>query len=556
MLTHLFIRDIVLFEACDVAFGPGLNVLTGETGAGKTILLDALGLALGQRSESGLVRKGAPQGTVTAEFDISGNKSVQMALEELGIESTPNALFIRRSLTQDGRSRCFINDQPVSVGALKRLGEILLEIHGQHDQRGLMDSAGHLEILDEFAGLGQEAAKLREVFTGWKALEKTHIDRLAGLEASRREEDYLHHIVQELRALSPAPGEEETLASLRTQMMQQEKFTSLVREIMSELQGAQPVESRLSAASRILSRSTLALATKFAPAAQALERAALEVQEALALLEELAADNNHDAASLEQAEERLFALKDAARKYRVGVDELPRVLTEHAAKLAALETSEQSLVELEKSISMAREAYNKMAEKLSAARRKAALKLEKSIHAELAPLKMAGTKFRVAFTPRDEKDWAPTGMESIRFEAATNAGSDFAPLSRIASGGELSRFMLAVKVALADVRGTPSYIFDEIDSGTGGAVADAIGQRLARLGVSRQVLVVTHLPQVAARGAYHLRIEKITKKNSARITVQALSAAERQEELARMLAGEEITQEARGAASRLLQAAG
>lgn len=553
MLNHLSIRNIVLISAADIPFENGLCVLTGETGAGKSILLDALGLALGMRADSGLVRFGEEQASVTATFDIEESSATRSVMQELGLEPD-DTLIIRRNLTADGKSRCFVNDQPVSVTALKRLGETLVEIHGQHDQRGLLDMSTHLEMVDEYGQL--DTRTLDDSFHRWQKhkSELQHV-RLR-IEEAVREQDYIRHVREELSSLNIQPGEEAELTELRTTMMQGEKLAGVVQDALGGLQGNPGVEDVLRDVQRGLMRSSVASVSRYQPVIESLERAQVEVQEAVSALEAIAADELYDPVRLEAIEERLFALKAASRKYNVPVDELPELFAEVDGKLQSLDAQQEQIETLESLVDEARDAYLMHAQKLSDQRAKVAQQLQKSLMKELEPLKMGRCRFRVVQEELREEYWSARGTDAIRFEAATNAGQHYAALHKIASGGELSRFMLAMKVVLSRVKSTPTLIFDEVDTGTGGAVADAIGARLAILSDRAQVLVVTHLPQVAARGTHHLFIDKRERKNVTHTTVAVLDVQDRKEELARMLAGATVTDEARGAAGRLMEAAG
>lgn len=557
MLTALSIRNIVLIEACDISLCAGLCVLSGETGAGKSILLDALGLALGARADAGLIRHNEAQGTVTAEFDISKNDAAREILKELELDSD-DTLIIRRSISNDGKTRCFINDAPVTVSALKKLGEALIEVHGQHDQRSLMDAALHRDMLDDYAGLSSARKASAAAYQQWKA-ESQALEKLkADIAQTAREQEYLKHMQKELGELKPEPGEEEELAAKRSAMMQSEKLFEVLNEVIGKLNQGDGVATSLRSAHRTLTRSPLTQSETFAPAIAALEKASAEADEALYALEKAGEEATFDPAKLEAIEERLFALKDAGRKYNLPVDELPTLYEEVEEKLALMDSQEHLLAELEKKEAAAKVAFIAASEKLSTGRNKASSKLEKAVLAELAPLKMENTRFRVRIEKLPEPNWSAAGMDGVYFECATNVMKTakdipYAPLNKIASGGELSRFMLALKVALSSTHQTSTLIFDEIDAGTGGAVADAIGQRLSRLGAAAQVLVVTHLPQVAARGNQHLLVSKTQGGKKILTHVHHLSAAERREELARMLAGATVTAEARKAAAKLLE---
>jgi len=556
MLTQLSIRNIVLIEACEIDLKRGLCVLSGETGAGKSILLDALGLALGGRADSSLVRKGETQGSVCAEFDISANDAAKAALKELDLEDA-DTLIVRRSIGIDGKTRVQVNDRPVTVTGLKKLGETLVEVHGQHDQRTLQDTGLHRALLDDYGALSAQRKNVTAAFQKWREQTQAMAALKASIEQAAREQEYLQHMQNELKDLAPQPGEEETLANQRTNMMQSEKLFEVLNETIAELNNGKGVITSLRSAQRLLTRSPLTV--NFTAIIEGLEKAAIEAEEASYALEKTGQDATFKPEKLEQIEERLFALKAAGRKYNLPVDELATLYKEVGEKLELIDSQEHRLVALEKEVVKTRTAFADVAAKLSEARKKAAAKLQKSVEQELKPLKMEGTRFRVRIEPLDEAGWSEWGADSISFECATNVtkGSDipYAPLSKIASGGELSRFMLAMKVALSAVRSTPTIIFDEIDSGTGGAVADAIGARLALLGKSMQVLVVTHLPQVAARGSQHLLVSKREKAKKITTLVEELSPSLREEELARMLSGAAITVEARKAAQKLLEQA-
>lgn len=552
MLVQLAIRDIVLIEQANIPFAEGLCVLSGETGAGKSILLDSLGLAIGKRAETRLVRAGKEQGIVTAEFDITDHKPLLQTLADLGIELEDTTLVIRRVLTSDGKSRCFLNDQPVSVTALKTIGEQLVEIHGQHDQRGLLDPSSHRDLLDDFGGLHKERKASEQAFSLWR----TKADELAELQTqvakAQAEEEYLRHMLGELKELNPQTGEEDSLAEKRQNMMHGEKRIAAIQSALDELQGSTSVATSLHAAVRMLTRSTALEASATDKVMETLERAAVEVDEAVSDLERIAHDSQFSQSELERVEERLFALRGLARKHNTSVDGLRELLDATQQKLTLLENQTVSMGALEQEVAESRKAYVATAEVLSAKRSKCAATLEKAVMTELEGLKMGGTKVQVSIEPLNEAHWQAEGIDKIAFLASTNPGSPVAQLHKIASGGELSRFMLALKVAMRDVRSTPTVIFDEIDTGTGGAVADAIGRRLAKLGEVAQVLVVTHLPQVAARGGHHLHVSKAVTEGATRTQVVPLGNDERTEELARMLAGEAITDEARAAAHKLM----
>jgi DNA repair protein RecN (Recombination protein N) len=555
MLSSLAIRNIVLIEQCELTLAKGLCVLTGETGAGKSILLDALGLALGARADARLVRKGKDQASVIAEFDITGNEAAHALLTELGLDDSDD-IIIRRTLTPDGKTKCYVNDVAVSVTGLKQLGDTLIEIHGQHDGRGLLDPSTHREMLDAYGENGTLLVSVEHAYAAWHDAAKALADTEQAIETAAREKDYLLHMQKELGDVAPEKGEEETLAETRTLMMQSEKLAETLNDVRNELAGGKGAASMVMSAQRILTRSALSAKDTFVPAIEALGRAAEELAEAESMVEKLLDASQYDPHKLEQIEERLFSLRGLARKYNVTVEELSDLLADVNQKLSTLKGQEHQLASLKKAVSETRALYVVAAEKLSRARAKAGKNLEKAVTGELDSLKMAATQFSILVDPLSEDRWSAGGVDNVQFQAATNKGSHLAPLHKIASGGELSRFMLAMKVALAKVKSTPTLIFDEIDTGTGGAVADAIGKRLAALGATHQVLVVTHLPQVAARGDHHLKVMKQEKSAATFTSVEVLSAADRKEELARMLAGAEVTVEARKAAAKLLQAAG
>lgn len=553
MLRSLTVQNYVLIDECVLEFVSGLCVLTGETGAGKSILLGALGLLLGERVTGQPLRDPQKPAVMAAEFD--GSQEIADLLEESGVTAEDDGLLLKRMIQPDGKSRCFINDQPVGVALLKAVGERLVEVHGQHGQAALTDPATHRRMLDGFAGLRKDVAKLAAAYESWRAAEEKLRQVEAEIAQTRREEDYLRHVQAELAQLAPQPDEETELAAMRTRLMQAEKLGGLLAEALAELQGGgRPVEAVLHTAQRLLTKSELAQSDALQPAVEALERAQQEVAEALQQLERAGEDYGYDPKKLERTEERLFALRAAARKHQVAVAELPEVLAKVQAGLQALQSQEATLQALQQEVAAAKDEYRKLAESVSAKRQKAAEKLAKQVMAELKPLKMAATKLQVTVDALEEAQWGAQGTDRVRFEVSTNPGSPFGPLHKIASGGELSRFMLALKVVLAKGKEDTTLIFDEIDSGTSGAVADAVGERLAGLSETQQVLVITHLPQVASKGAVHFKVAKQQGKGSTRTVVAALDEAARREELAQMLSGKQITDEARQAADKLMEA--
>ncbi len=554
MLAHLAIRNVVLIEKADLDFSKGLCVLSGETGAGKSILLDALGLALGSKGDAKLVRAGQENASVTAKFVLPPYPALDALLDEIGLDALEDGeLVIRRQLSADGKSRAFLNDAAVSAKALKIIGEALIEIHGQNGQRGLMDTTTHREALDAFGGLESELNTLQTTFAAWKAARQARDDLQKHLDEAARERDYLKHMHGELKALNPQTGEEETLSDTRLRMMQSEKLAGTLDDALTALSQPRNVMEAMRSAQNILARSTLKDAAHFNPAIEALDKAMSELEEARDVLELLGRSCEYDPRVLEEVEERLFALKAAARKYNLTIEELPTLFMQVEDKLTALDAGENNLKKLEADVKATRENYLESARILGARRKDVASQLEAAIHVELAPLKMEATRFRVALDVKPESEWNAHGMETVTFEVATNKGAHFARLDAIASGGELSRFMLALAVVLGGKKSTPTLIFDEIDAGTGGAVADAIGKRLQRLGSHAQVLVVTHAPQVAARGNQHLFINKQEIDSHTHTRVRELTLVERHEELARMLSGATVTEEARKAAGKLLE---
>ncbi|TCP33316.1 DNA repair protein RecN [Sphingomonas sp. BK235] len=551
MLTALSIRDVVLIEALELEFGPGLGVLTGETGAGKSILLDALGLALGRRGESGLVRSGAAQAVVTASFDAPPAAAALLA--DNGLDLDPGEpLIIRRIVKADGGSRAFVNDQPASAALLREIGALLVEIHGQHDDRGLLAAAGHRALLDAFARSDTRA--VAAAHAAWRSAERALDAAREGIAAAQRDREWLEHSVAELTALAPEPGEEETLAERRRAMQRAEKVADDLNAVTDHLDGGDGALTHLRQAARVLER-IAEDHPALTDALSAVDRALIEGGVAEERLREAAAALLYDPRQLEDDEARLFELRGMARKHRVQPDELAALTGDLAAQLEQLNAGEEGLTGLERDVAQARTRYEAAAAGLSVTRGEAATRLDAAVAAELAPLKLDAARFRTVVAPLAESDWSAAGRDRVEFEIATNPGAPFAALAKIASGGELSRFILALKVALAQEGGASTMIFDEIDRGVGGAVASAIGERLARLAQATQLLVVTHSPQVAARGATHWLIAKSSDGVVTRTGVRPLDAVERREEIARMLSGATVTDEARAQAERLLETA-
>ena len=556
MLIRLSIRDIVLIDRLDIDFAAGLSVLTGETGAGKSILLDAFALALGARGDVALVRQGAEQGQVTAAFDLPRAHPARALLAQNDIAGD-DELILRRVQLRDGRTRAFVNDQPVGAQVLKSLGAALVEIHGQHDERALVDAATHRALLDAFGGLDRDAQAVAQLWEDRRAREAEVAAHRAAIERAQREADWLRHAVEELTRLAPEPSEETALADRRAAMMAAEKVAGDLRDAHEAIAGGQSPVPALAAAVRRLERRAVQAPALIEPAAKALDAALSALEDARAHLEEALRVADHDPHELERIEERLFALRAAARKYNVPLDGLSALATRHAAELALIDAGAERLTALEAAAREAIARYRVAAGTLSAARRKTADKLDKAVNGELKPLKLERAKFSTEIAAEPEEG-GPHGIDRVEFWVCTNPGTRPGPLMKIASGGELARFLLALKVVLADRGSAPTLVFDEIDTGVGGAVADAIGVRLARLARRAQVIAVTHAPQVAARADRHYVISKSALDKGKRVAtrVAEVAAERRREEIARMLAGAEITAEARAAAERLIKAAG
>jgi DNA repair protein RecN (Recombination protein N) len=550
MLTSLSIRDVVLIEVLDLDFAHGLGVLTGETGAGKSILLDSLGLALGDRADSGLVRQGCTQASVTASFNAPDAARDVLKDNDLQFEAG-EPLIVRRTVKADGGSRAFINDQPVSAALLRTLGGMLVEIHGQHDDRGLINSRGHRALLDSFGR--SDLHSVTSAYHAMKASEDALSAARGALADAERDRDYLTHAVAELSAFAPVAGEEAELAERRAFMQRGEKIAEDLVAVTSLIEGGDGGLSQLRQAARILDRVSRDHPT-LAEALAAVDRAIIEGSMAEDHLREAARALSFDPNQLENDEARLFDLRALARKHRVQPDDLAALAQDMAEKLATIVSGADGIAQLELRLERTRTAYREAALALSGVRKSAALKLDKAVAAELAPLKLDSAQFRTMVEQLPETGWGPSGMDRVEFEISTNPGAPFAPLIKIASGGELSRFILALKVALAEEGAASTMIFDEIDRGVGGAVASAIGDRLSRLSKATQLLVVTHSPQVAARGDVHLMIAKSNDGTVTRTSVRQLDEAERREEIARMLSGAEVTDEARAQAGRLLAA--
>ncbi len=588
MLTGLTIHNVVLIDRLALDFAEGFCALTGETGAGKSILLDALGLALGARAESRLVRKGTDQAQVIATFDVAdthpsllilhnaeievegcippslreapcseaerGDEAIQKAkgTENSGLPRRLSAarndeiveLVVRRTLSADGRSRAFINDQPVSAGLLRQVGESLVEIHGQFETQGLLDPKTHRGLLDEYAGV--DAVQMARSWEEWKAAAAHLTAEREAMDKARRDEDYLRQAVEDLDALSPEAGEEEKLAALRERLMKREQ---ILESLNAGYEGVNEAESVVGQAARALERT----GDDGAEIMAALDRAHAELQEALAAIQSLSADLEECEESLESIDDRLFALRGQARKHDCAVDDLPRIRDELAGQLNNIERQDDILADLMKEVEALKSNYVRLCEGVSRDRREAGERLDVLVAAELPPLKLEKAQFFTRVESLEEAEWGPGGMDRVRFLVATNPGAEPGPLGKIASGGEMARFMLALKVVMAETGAAGTMIFDEVDAGIGGATADAVGERLARLSGARQILVVTHAPQVAARADHHYIVMKDGAEEVNTTVIHLEETDKRREEIARMLSGAQVTDESRAAADKLLE---
>ncbi len=552
MLTSLAIRNIVLIDALDLGFGAGLGVLTGETGAGKSILLDALGLVLGNRAETALVRAGEEQGGVIATFEFPAlPAAVAAALADADIALEPGEpLILRRRVRADGASKAWINDQPVGAALLREIAPALVELHGQHDDRGLVNPRGHRALLDRYAG--GDLASVEAAWAEWRAAEAQLEAARAGIAQAKADQDLLLAHLAELTALAPEEGEEQRLALARADMQKGEKLAEDLEALRLVWDGSDSALAQLRAAARRLGRIG-GEHPLLGEALAALDRAVIEAGEAEERLDKAAEALSFDPAELDRSEARLFELRAMARKHDCQPDELPGVMVNLRSRLDAIEAGDAEIGALEAAAAEAGVRYRDTAQALHAARVAGAARLDAAVAAELAPLKLDAARFRTAIAALPEERWGAQGTDAVEFLISTNPGAEFGALNRIASGGELSRFILALKVALAEQGGAATVIFDEIDRGVGGAVASAIGERLARLAADGQLLAVTHSPQVAARGSTHYLIEKSSEGTVTRTSVTRLDSAGRQEEIARMLSGAQITSEARAQADRLLE---
>lgn len=546
MLAGLTIKNVVLIDHLSIQFDRGLYALTGETGAGKSILLDSLGLALGARSESGLVRKGEDTANVSAEFGLPASHPAFAFLKEQGLDADGGQIILRRSVAQDGKSRAFINDHPVSVSLLKSVGEMLVEIHGQFDTQTLLNPRVHRGLLDEYAGVEKDIAALRTTWESWKAAREKLEQRKADMERARAEEVYLRAALDQLADLDPKTGEEEKLTGLRARLMKREQY---IESYASAQRASEQAGTHLNTVWKSLEKA----GEGGSETAKALDRAMAELQEVSAGVDSLLASLEDSEYSLTEIDDRLFALKAQARKHACAIDELPVKREEIAAMLQGIAGEGDTLAALEKDVVKTRKEYEGKAQALSSKRTSAAKALDKLVAKELVPLKLDKARFETHVEKLEESDWGPEGMDRVQFLVATNPGSAAGPLNKIASGGEMARFMLALKVVLAETGTAQTLVFDEVDSGIGGATADAVGERLAKLSKARQILVVTHSPQVAARSAHHAIVMKTGKTNPTTKILPLSNSNDRTEEIARMLSGAEITKEARAQAAKLLE---
>ncbi|MCP4329403.1 MAG: DNA repair protein RecN [Alphaproteobacteria bacterium] len=551
MLTGLSIRDFVLIDRLDLEFASGLTVLTGETGTGKSILLDAMGLAIGARADSSLVRSGAQAASVVAAFAVASDHPARDILRVHDVHDGDD-IVLRRTISADGGSRAFVNDRPATATLLRSLGDALVEVQGQSEHRALVDPDSHRRLLDSFGRLSSHCDTVGEAWHMWREAIASETEAVAEYDKARADEDYLRHAVAELIALRPQQSEEAELAERRSTLMNRDKLIDGLNAAVSELGGENDVESRLrTALARIENIAPLA-GSLLDDARAALDRAIAETAEAGAALGSAGHDIDLDDDRLEEIEERLFRLRDVARKHGAEVADLPELIEEFQRRLALIEDRDDARARLQRETELARERYLVAARQLNEARTKAARRLDRSMAVELPPLHLDKAVFETRIDARPEDDWGPSGTDRVRFLIATVPGKDPGPLSKVASGGELSRLMLALRVVLAGSGVAPALVFDEVDSGVGGATAAAVGERLSRLSTGYQVLVVTHSPQVAARGDQHLRVEKSAAKGTLHTRVEAVAAQERQEEIARMLSGRRVTAAARAAAASLL----
>ena len=551
MLKTLSIRNVVLIDSLDIDFKNGLTVLSGETGAGKSILLDSLGLLLGNRSEASLVRTGTDKLSVTGVFEVQADNKIYEIAKEYDLEIDGD-IIIKRTITAEGKGKILFNDQIITLKLLKELSQNLIEIHGQHDNQGLLNPATHCDILDSYGKYEKEITATQEAYIKYKKAAKLLKEKESALNKAKEDEENLRHWVQELEKLAPQKGEEESLRNRRSELMNAEKIIEKLNAAYSYLNGGSSVLDQIAKAQNAISRANEIVNGKYADIEQNIETALYSLNDAVERIEANSADISLNQNEIDEIETRLFALRSVAKKHQTEIDLLPEKLEELSSLLRNLQNGEENLLELKAEVNNLREKYIEAANKLSEKRQQTALKLDKNIMKELPPLKMEKAVFKTKITVKEESQWSEKGWDTVCFEVSTNPNTPMGALNKIASGGELSRFMLALKVNLAQNSSQETLIFDEIDTGIGGATAEAVGERLARLGEKVQVMVVTHSPQVAAFSNEHFKVEKNTVENQTTTSLKKLDADGKIEEIARMLAGEKITKEARAAAQVLV----
>lgn len=551
MLKTLSIRNVVLIDSLDIDFKNGLTVLSGETGAGKSILLDSLGLLLGNRSEASLVRTGTDKLSVTGVFEVQADNKIYEIAKEYDLEIDGD-IIIKRTITAEGKGKILFNDQIITLKLLKELSQNLIEIHGQHDNQGLLNPATHCDILDSYGKYEKEITATQETYIKYKKAAKLLKEKESALNKAKEDEENLRHWVQELEKLAPQKGEEESLRNRRSELMNAEKIIEKLNAAYSYLNGGSSVLDQIAKAQNAISRANEIVNGKYADIEQNIETALYSLNDAVERIEVNSADISLNQNEIDEIETRLFALRSVAKKHQTEIDLLPEKLEELSSLLRNLQNGEENLLELKAEVNNLREKYIEAANKLSEKRQQTALKLDKNIMKELPPLKMEKAVFKTKITVKEESQWSEKGWDTVCFEVSTNPNTPMGALNKIASGGELSRFMLALKVNLAQNSSQETLIFDEIDTGIGGATAEAVGERLARLGEKVQVMVVTHSPQVAAFSNEHFKVEKNTVENQTTTSLKKLDADGKIEEIARMLAGEKITKEARAAAQVLV----
>lgn len=554
MLQSLSIRNVVLIDKLDLDFKSGLSVLTGETGAGKSILLDSLGLVLGNRAETSLIRQGEDKLSVTAQFSLQKQTpALRALLDEYEIE-TDDELLIKRSLTRDGKGKIFINDQPAGAKLLKEIGKYLVEVHGQFDNQGLLNPANHLDVLDAYGAYKPLADRTAAAFAAYKKARAARQEAEKNIARAKEDEENLRHWVDELEKMNPRPDEEDELGKKRQEMMNAEKIIDSLNYAYGALTERADVQGAIRSAQSAMDKANTLVDGRYQTIIDMLDQALIDISETVNELEEVSHNVSLNQNELENIEERLYALRGLARKHNVAVSDLPQTLADFRNRLSTIELGEEGIAALRKAEDTAKLDYVKAANELSSARQAAALQLDNKVMSELPPLKMEKARFVTVVEKTDESGWSEKGFNNVYFTVATNPNSPQGPLNKIASGGELARFMLALKVNLAQSSSVATMIFDEVDAGVGGATAQAVGERLARLARDVQVLVVTHSPQVAACGNNHFKVEKSTADNVTTTTVRELTKIEKSEEIARMLAGEVITDAARAAAKVLIGA--